>query len=54
MTARDKALLASSPGLAVLLVSLGWLVLDPKGDTRRHLTDRAIRTIDRARAAARF
>ena len=54
MTTRDKALLASSPGLVVLVVSLGWFVLDPKGDARQHAIDRGVRLLDRIRDVARM
>jgi len=30
-----------------MLLELGWLVLDPKGDARRHLVDRTVRALDR-------
>lgn len=44
MTTREKALLASSPGITVLVVGLLWWVLDPKGDA--HLFDRVVRFLD--------
>lgn len=50
MTTWQKAAAASSPGVAVLLLSLGWFVLDPKGDARQHLIDRGVRLRDRLRA----
>jgi hypothetical protein len=49
MTTREKALLASSPGITLLVASLVWWALDPKGDARQHLIDRAIRLLEHAR-----
>jgi hypothetical protein len=49
MTTREKALLASSPGITVLIVALAWFALDPKGDARQHLIDRGVRMLDRLR-----
>lgn len=54
MTTREKALLASSPGITVLVISLAWWALDPKGDARQHLIDRGVRLLDHARDLARF
>jgi hypothetical protein len=49
MTTREKALLASSPGLTVLILGIAWWAIDPKGDARQHLIDRTIRLLDRLR-----
>jgi len=51
---RRQALAMSSPGLVVLLGSLTWFVLDPKGDMRQHLVDRGIRLLDHLREKAKF
>jgi hypothetical protein len=40
MTTREKALLASSPGLTVLVLGLAWWAID------RHGLDLAIRWLD--------
>lgn len=49
MTTREKALLASSPGITLLVAALLWWALDPKGDARQHLIDRSIRLLDHIR-----
>lgn len=49
MTTREKALLASSPGITLLVVALGWWVIDPKGDARQHVIDRGVRLLDSLR-----
>ena len=36
------------------LAELTWAVLDPKGDLRGHLIDRAVRLLDGLRDAARI
>ena len=48
-------------GAVLLVPGLLWFALDPKGDARQHLIDRAVRAIDaapglvaRLRDAARF
>lgn len=51
MTNREKALLASSPGITVLVVALAWWAIDRHP---LHLADRGVRALDRLRAAARF
>ena len=43
MTTREKALLASSPGLTVLVLGLAWWAID------RNLMDRSVRLLDRLR-----
>jgi hypothetical protein len=43
MTTREKALLASSPGLTVLVIGLGWWALD------RLLPGAGVRLVDRLR-----
>ena len=40
MTTREKALLASSPGLTVLILGLAWWAID------RHAIDHGIRWLD--------
>jgi hypothetical protein len=54
MTPREKALLASSPGLTVLVLGIAWWAIDPKGDARQHLIDLSIRFLDHARNGARL
>ena len=40
---------ASAIAATGLLIELGWWVLDPKGDARRHLIDRGVRLLDSLR-----
>lgn len=48
MITREQVLFYTPP-IAGLLLSLGWFVLDPKGDARQHLLDRGVRLLDRLR-----